>query len=120
MLALAMFVWLVAPFGVTPTWAAGCHVSDRPVLGANQRGQDETHIAAWEVSDGGNVAPPALRRVSCPGETPGAPASSIVSIGPACLAVVATAPAVRFRPFLALEDVESLDPFPFRLDRPPR
>jgi hypothetical protein len=120
MLALAMYIWLAAPFGATPTWAAGCHVPDRPVLGASPTGHDDPHIAAWEMPDGGDVAPPVLRRVPCPGETPGAPASSILPIGPACLAVVASAPAVQFGSFLALEDVESLDPFPSRLDRPPR
>jgi hypothetical protein len=120
MLALAMLVWFASPFTARPAEGAGCHVSERPVLGVHPPGLDAVHVAAWQEPDRGSLAPPVLTRVPCPGETPHAPAISVPSIGPASLATFLRIPEIPDGPSLADNDVESLDPDPLRLDRPPR
>jgi hypothetical protein len=120
MLALAMLVWFASFFGARPAQAAGCHVTDRPVLGVNPPLQDARHVAAWVMPDDGELAPPVLARVPCPGETPQASGSTMATIGFACLAAVVSGPVMPSGSFQAADDIESPDPHPFRLDRPPR
>jgi hypothetical protein len=116
MLAMAMLAWLVSPLGDSPARAMGCHVPDRPTVGVDP----PDHISAWEMLDGGDVAPPVLTRVPCPGETPQAPVVVTVATGAACLSAAMAAPPGPCGSSLAVEDIDGPDPHPFRLDRPPR
>lgn len=119
-LALAMLVWFALPIGQRSARAAGCHLPDRPVLGMDSSGQSARHIAAWAMLDAGEAAPPVLRRVPCPGETPRTTVIPMVAAGAACLIDVVRPTDGASCPFVAFEDVKRLDPHPFRLDRPPR
>ena len=120
MIALAILAWLATPVGSSPVRAAGCHVLDRPVLGIDLPGQADRHIAAWEMTEFDEVAPSILERVPCPDETPQIPATIATAIWAASLPAMALEPDSPSGLLQAIEDIESLDPHPFLLERPPR
>ena len=120
MLALAIFVWLAMPVGSRPVRAAGCHVPDRPVLGINLPAQADRRIAAWEMTEFGEFAPSILKRLPCPDETPQLPAIIPLAIWADCLPAMALEPDSPSGLLQAIEDIETLDPDPVHLERPPR
>jgi hypothetical protein len=115
-LALAMLAWLVSPLGDRPARAMGCHLIDRPALGIDPPG----HVAAWELLDRVDDAPPVLTRVPCPGESPQAPIVVTVANGAACPTTATVTPRGPSGLLPSAERQAGIEPPPTRLDRPPR
>jgi hypothetical protein len=116
MLALAMLAWLVSPLGDSPVRAMGCHVPDRPAIGVDP----PDHVSVWEMLDRGDVAPPVLTRVPCPGETPQAPVVVTVATGAACLTTIQVAFRGASGLLPSVEELARIEIPLSRLDRPPR
>lgn len=118
--ALAMLVGFALPIAARPARAAGCHLPDRPVLGLDQAERSDHHTPAWALLGRGDLAPPILTRVPCPGETPRTTVIATGLSGAAGLVGAVTTFDGPPCPFVAFENIELLDPHPSRLDRPPR
>jgi hypothetical protein len=116
LMALAMIV--ASPFGASSAHASGCHVPDRPILSTRFTWERDQHFDPAGLFD--RQAPPILTQVPCSGEIPQVTGSPTGLVGPAVRTDTGfDPPSVSERASIG-EVVASIDPHPFRLDRPPR
>ncbi len=106
----------LSPLGARPARAAGCHVPDRPVLGAGF----QSRLSAWELADSVQVAPPIVKRLPCPGEVPHATVVVVLPIAADHAAMTEDEPSLPCRSIVNGDDAEMPPPRASRLDRPPR
>ena len=118
-------VWVIATLGILlvlsgarPSYAAGCHVQDRPVVQLSLSWEKPQKIDPQAPS--GILAPPVLTHVPCGGEIPLAPGSDARPLG-AILIENSPRPLLS-RSGLLLDRTEAdhAQPSSLRLDRPPR
>lgn len=119
-LALAMLSWFTVPGAVGSARASACHLPERPALGIDPPGDSSRHVAAWEMLGASETAPPVVRHVPCPGESARTTAVAMFSAVLSGLGTFANPPDIAPRSRLVPDDIDRLDPHPFRLDRPPR
>lgn len=119
-LALAMLSWFTLPDVVGSARASACHLAERPALGIDPPGNSTGHVAAWVMPDAIETAPPVLRHVPCPGESARTTADAMFPAVLSGLGTFANPPDIAPPSRLVPDDIDRLDPYPFRLDRPPR
>jgi hypothetical protein len=116
MIALAIIV--SSAFGARPARAAGCHVPDRPILATRYTWDRVDRLDRARAVDA--PAPTTLTRVPCSGESPQPPGASSVMTSQADRPVAVLKPPSVSELSTFGDDILSIDPHPFRLDRPPR
>lgn len=119
-LALAFLVWLASPIGASRARASGCHLGDRPVLGVDRTDSLERLDVVLGISVATIDAPPILTGIPCPVESAHVSPITTLAAEAARLPSRLAIPRTPSGTCLPVIETDFLDPFPCRLDRPPR
>jgi hypothetical protein len=117
-LGILVLTGILSLLAATRPAQAGCHASDRPVLGITLSWEQDQDIHL--SSSSASLGPPILSHLPCPAEIPHVRNSLNLSVGPAGLAPAGFDPSTLSESLWAEKEIDHLDPREFRLDRPPR
>jgi len=101
-----------------PARASGCHVADRPVLGAALSWEQDQRLNLGVSA--GPRAPHVLTHLPCPGELPDRLVISVLNADLACLSTDGRGPLALSESLRDPHQIERIEPLGCRLDRPPR